>query len=67
MFVCRVWEKVNFVNCFCVELKEKDENFIVIFFILFNESIYVKFLIMFWFSYNNLIYLIEFFYDIVNI
>lgn len=66
VFACRVWEKANFVNCFCAELKEKDENSIVTFFTLSNESTHVKLPTMFWSSYNNLTYLTELFYDIVN-
>lgn len=66
VFACRVWQRANFADCFCAELKEKDANSIVTFFTLSNESTHVKLPTMFWSSYNNLTKLTELFYDIVN-
>lgn len=45
---------------------KKDMKIIDYFIFLVNESLNVKFLCMFWISLNNLMFLIEFFYEIVN-
>lgn len=44
---------------------KKDMKIIDYFIFLVNESLNVKFLCMFWICLNNLILLIEFFYEIV--
>lgn len=45
---------------------KKDIIIISMFFIIVNESFVVKLFCMFWFSFNNFDFLIEFFYDIVS-
>lgn len=66
VFACRVFQRENFANCFCAELKQKDAKSIVTFFTVSNECTRVKLPTMFWSSYNNLTYLSERFYDIVK-
>lgn len=65
VFACRIFQNVNFVDCFCAELKKKDAKFVVTFFTVSNSSS-VKMPTLFWSTYNNLIYLTELFYDIVK-
>lgn len=65
VFFCKIFENVDFVNLFCFEFMKKDVEIIVCFFIIFNESLNVKFLCIFWLSCNDFIFFIEEFYKII--
>lgn len=67
MFVCKIFCNFVFVKCFCLELEKKDKEVIERFFIFLNICFVVKFLVMFWCSCYNFVFLIEsFFYIIIN-
>lgn len=66
VFACRIFQNVNFVDCFCAELEKKDTNFVATFFTVSNKSSPVILPTIFWSSCNNLTNLTEFFYDIVS-
>lgn len=65
VFSCRIFQNVNFVDRFCVELKKKDTIFIEKFVTMSIKSPF-KLPTIFWSSYNNLTHLTELFYDIVK-
>lgn len=66
VFACRIFQNVNFADCFCAELKKKDTKSVLTFLTLSNGSSPVKLPTMFWSSFNNLTYLTELFYDIAR-
>lgn len=66
VFACKILRDENFAQCFCTELKKKDNLFIHHFFTVSNESSQVKLPCMFWSSFNSLTFLTELFYDIIN-
>lgn len=66
VFACKIFQNLNFVECFCAELEKKNPNFVVTFFTVSNKSSPVILPTIFWSSCNNLTYLTEFFYDIVT-
>lgn len=66
VFACKVFRKKSFSDCFISDLRRKDDQILKIFFTAPNESSITKLPSLFWTSYNNLIYLSEQLYDLVN-
>nr|XP_022294135.1 uncharacterized protein LOC111104457 isoform X2 [Crassostrea virginica] len=66
VFACKVFRKKSFSDCFVSDLRKKEEQILKTFFTASNESSNTKLPCLFWTSYNNLIYLSEQLYDLVN-
>lgn len=66
VFSCRSLENTRIADCFCSELRKKDDETICSFFTVANESSSVKLPCLFWSSCNNLPYLTELFFEIVT-
>lgn len=66
VFSCRSFRNRRFADCFCSELKKKDEKMISTFFTVANKSSPVRLPCLFWSSCNNLTYLTERLFEIVT-
>lgn len=66
VFSCRCFQNRKFADCFCSELLKRDEQTISKMFTVANKSSSVRLPCLFWSSCNNLSYLTELFYKIVN-
>lgn len=66
VFSCRSFRNRRFADCFCSELKKKDEKMISTIFTVANKSSPVRLPCLFWSSCNNLTYLTERLYEIVT-
>lgn len=66
VFSCRSFRNRKFADCFCLELKKRDDKTISTFFTVANKSSSVRLPCLFWSSRNNLTYLTELLYEIVT-
>lgn len=66
VFSCRSFRNRRFADCFCSELKKKDDKIISTFFTVANKSSSVRLPCLFWSSCYNLTYLTELLYEIVT-
>lgn len=66
VFSCKSFQNRKFADCFCSELKKKDDKTISTFFTVANKSSSVRLPCLFWSSCYNLTYLTELFFEIVT-
>lgn len=66
VFSCRCFQNRKFADCFYSELMKRDEKTISNIFTVANKSSSVRLPCLFWSSCNNLSYLTELFFKIVN-
>lgn len=66
VFSCRSFRNKKFADCFCSELKKKDDKTISRFFTVANKGSSARLPCLFWSSCNNLTYLTELLYEIVT-
>lgn len=66
VFSCKSFRNRKFADCFCSELKKKDDKTISTFFTVANKSSSVRLPCLFWSSCNNLTYLTELLFEIVT-
>lgn len=66
VFSCRSFRNKKFADCFCSELKKKNDKTISRFFTVANKGSSARLPCLFWSSCNNLTYLTELLYEIVT-